>query len=99
MLVFLVVHILDTMLVGFGPELYDQAVGTLYRNPVARVGEVVLVAALVYHSANGLRIIALDFWEGAIRLQRQLWYVAWALFLLLFVPAAVVMLRPLFQRA
>jgi succinate dehydrogenase / fumarate reductase cytochrome b subunit len=97
-LIFLALHILDTMLVGFGPELYDHAIETLYRNPVARVGEVLLVAALLYHAANGLRITATDLWEGAERIQRQLWYGVWALFVLLFVPAAFVMLRPLFER-
>ena len=98
-LVFLILHVLDTMLVGFGAEAYDHAVESLYRNPVGRVGEVLLVAALVYHSANGLRIIATDFWEGATRVQRQLWYGVWALFGIMFVPAAVIMLRPLFVRA
>jgi succinate dehydrogenase / fumarate reductase cytochrome b subunit len=95
-LIFLVLHILDTALVGLGPELYDHAIETLYRNPVARVGEVLLVAALLYHATNGLRITALDFWEEADRLQQRLWYVSWGLFALTFVPAAVVMLRPLF---
>src|SRR5438874_9080089 len=98
-LVFLILHIFDTMLVGFGPAAYDHTVESLYRNPIGRVGEVLLVAALVYHSANGLRIIAIDFWESAARLQRQLWYCVWALFLALFVPAALIMLRPLFVRA
>ena len=98
-LIFLVLHIADTMLVGFGPQFYDHAVESLYRNPVGRGGEVLLVAALVYHSANGLRIIAIDFWDGATRIQRQLWYAAWAVFLVTFLPAAFIMLRPLFVRA
>ncbi len=98
-LVFLVLHVFDTMLVGFGPEAYNHTVETLYRNPVGRIGEVVLVAALVYHAANGLRIIAIDFWDGATRLQRQLWYGVWVVFGMLLVPAAIIMLRPLFVRA
>jgi len=32
-------------------------------------------------------------------MQRQLWYGVWALFALMFLPAAFVMLRPLFARA
>jgi succinate dehydrogenase / fumarate reductase cytochrome b subunit len=95
-LVFLILHIVDTMLVGFGPALYDHAIETLYRNPFARVGEVVLVAALLYHAANGLRITIIDFWPNAETLQRQLWYTVWVLFFVMFIPAAFVMLRPLF---
>jgi succinate dehydrogenase / fumarate reductase, cytochrome b subunit len=97
-LIFLAVHILDIMLVNFGPAVFNGTVEALYRNPFARVGEVLLVAALVYHSANGLRIIAIDFWDGASRRQQRLWYGVWALFALLFVPAAIIMLRPLFVR-
>lgn len=97
-LLFLVLHIVDTMLVGFGPAVYNHAIESLYRNPVARLGEVLLVAALVYHTANGLRLIAIDFWEGGALVQRQLWYAAWLLFAALFLPAAFVMLRPLFVR-
>ena len=94
-LIFLALHIFDTLLVSFGPEVYDHTIQTLYRNPVARLGEVLLVAALVYHAANGLRIIALDFWDGAIAFQRQLWWGVWGLFLVTFLPAAAIMLRPL----
>jgi succinate dehydrogenase / fumarate reductase, cytochrome b subunit len=96
-LLFLALHVFDTLLVGFGPAVYDHTIQTLYRNPLARLGEVVLVAALVYHSANGLRIIVLDFWDGAARRQRQLWYAAWGLFAIVFLPAAAVMLRPIFM--
>ena len=98
-LLFLALHIVDIGLVNFGPDVFNYSVATLYRNPLARVGEVLLVAAVVYHAANGLRIIAVDVWDGASRYQRQLWYAVWGLFLALFGPAAVLMLRPLFGPA
>jgi hypothetical protein len=43
-----------------------------------------------------LRIILIDFVETATRIQRQLWYAVWATFLVLFLPAAFFMLRPVF---
>jgi succinate dehydrogenase / fumarate reductase, cytochrome b subunit len=94
-LLFLFLHILDTALVGFGPEAYESFV-FVYRLPVFRVMEVALAAAVLYHGINGLRIIVMDFVDEASRAQRQLWYVAWAVFLVLFVPTAFLMLRPVF---
>lgn len=94
-LLFLVLHIVDTFLVGFGPEVYDRVVA-LYKTPFMRVMEVGLVAAVVYHAVNGIRVILIDFWSGGTRYQRQLFWGEIVLFLALFIPAAYIMLRPLF---
>lgn len=93
-LFFLFLHVLDTALVGFGPEAYD-AVIALYRAPAVRILEVVLVAAVLFHALNGLRIILIDFWPRAVAIQRQLFWAVVVGFLVLFVPAALAMLRPL----
>jgi succinate dehydrogenase / fumarate reductase cytochrome b subunit len=63
---------------------------------VFRVLEVALSGAVLYHGINGIRIILIDFVERATRIQRQLWYAVWASFLVLFLPAAFIMLRPVF---
>jgi succinate dehydrogenase / fumarate reductase cytochrome b subunit len=94
-MLFLFLHVLDTSLVGLGPAAYESFV-SLYRHPVFRVLEVVLVGAVLYHGLNGLRIILVDFLDAATRVQRPLWYVVWSGFLLLFLPSAFVMLRPVF---
>lgn len=96
-LVFLFAHVLDTMLVGFGPEIYDS-VTMIYHNAIARVGEVILAGAVLYHGYNGIRVILIDFWSGAARIQRQLWYGVWVLFFVTFLPAAYFMLRPIIAR-
>lgn len=70
---FLLVHVLDTALIRLSPEAYDAVIGT-YKNPIMGLGEVALVAAIVYHAFNGLRIIAVDLWPWATRHQRQLWW-------------------------
>ncbi|MCH7985312.1 MAG: succinate dehydrogenase, cytochrome b556 subunit, partial [Acidobacteria bacterium] len=38
-LLFLVIHILDTFVIVFGPETYDKVMA-LYRHPLFRVSEV-----------------------------------------------------------
>lgn len=70
---FLLVHVLDTALIRVAPDAYDAVIGT-YKNPIMGFGEIALVAAVVYHAFNGLRIIAVDLWPWATRHQRQLWW-------------------------
>jgi len=90
---FLLLHVVDTSLVGLGPGTYDTFV-SIYRFPPFRVLEVALVAAVLYHGLNGLRVIAVDFVENTNEIQRQLWWVVWLVFVVLFLPAAFLMLRP-----
>jgi succinate dehydrogenase / fumarate reductase, cytochrome b subunit len=77
---FLLVHVLDTALIRVAPDAYD-AVMSSYKNVIMGLGETVLVAAIVYHAYNGLRIIAVDVWPWATRHQRQLWWGVLALWL------------------
>lgn len=93
-LVFLFIHIIDTMLVHWGPAVYNRVIA-IYRLPVFRVGEVVLVAAVLFHALNGIRIILIDFWPVTTRYHRQMFYIAMALFVIAMIPATYVMLRPL----
>ena len=64
----------------------------LYRNPVFRVGEVGLVAAVLYHAINGVRICITDFWPQTMAFHRKLNYAVGILFTVTFIPAAVYML-------
>ncbi len=68
---FLFAHVLDTALVRVDAETYDAVVGT-YKNPVVNLLEVGLVAAVLFHALNGLRVMAVDFWEKGTRWHRQL---------------------------
>ena len=58
---FLFVHVLDTALVRVSPEDYDKVVAT-YKTPIVSLLEYGLVAAILFHALNGLRIIAVDYW-------------------------------------
>ena len=85
---FLLVHVLDTALVRVSPEAYNEVIGT-YKNPIVGLGELGLVAAILFHAFNGLRIMAVDFWSQGPRYQRQLLYGVGALWVVLFVPFAI----------
>lgn len=86
---FLLVHVLSIMLITFGPEVYDHSVA-FYAIPYLIPMEVALVGAVVYHSLNGLRIMAIDFWAPGVRRQRQMWYAAVVGSVLLTAPAGII---------
>lgn len=70
---FLLVHILDTALVRVSPEAYN-AVMASYKTPVIGIAELGLVAAILFHGLNGLRITAVDFWSQGIKYQAVLFW-------------------------
>ncbi|WP_235281577.1 succinate dehydrogenase, cytochrome b556 subunit [Microbacterium azadirachtae] len=79
---FLLVHVLDTSLIRVSPEAYDAVLGT-YKNPIMGLGETVLVAAIVFHALNGLRIILVDVWSKGAQYQRQMFWIVIGLWLVL----------------
>jgi len=76
---FLLVHVLDTSLVRISPEAYNDVIGT-YKNPIMGLGEAGLVAAIVFHAFNGIRIILVDFWAKGPKYQRVMLWVVIGLF-------------------
>jgi succinate dehydrogenase / fumarate reductase cytochrome b subunit len=66
----------------------------LFKNLPARIGEVVLMAALVYHALNGIRVIAMDFWPGLTIYYRPLVYGVIAATVIAMIPLGLLMLRP-----
>jgi len=88
---FLLIHIVDIALIGWGPEVFNRLL-FLYRNPVFRVGEVMLVAAVLYHAINGIRICIIDFWPETMSAHRKLTFAVGVVFVVVFIPTAVYML-------
>ncbi len=86
---FLLVHILSIMLIGFGPEVYDHSV-EFYSIPFLIPMEIALVGAVIYHSLNGIRILLIDFWEMGVRRQRQLYWAALIGTVALTLPSAII---------
>ncbi|QKW19884.1 succinate dehydrogenase, cytochrome b556 subunit [Kitasatospora sp. NA04385] len=72
---FLFAHVLDTALVRVSPEAYDSVIST-YKIPLVNLMEYGLVAAILFHALNGLRVVAVDFWAKGPKYQKQmLWTV------------------------
>jgi succinate dehydrogenase / fumarate reductase cytochrome b subunit len=61
------------------PHSYNQVIDT-YKNPVMGLGEAGLVAAIVFHAFNGIRIILVDFWSKGAKYQRTMLWIVVGLF-------------------
>jgi succinate dehydrogenase / fumarate reductase cytochrome b subunit len=78
-LLFLFAHIVDTALVGWGPDAYNRVVA-VYHHPIVQIMELGLVAAVIYHALNGLRVMIVDFWPKAALHNSKLVFGTLALF-------------------
>jgi succinate dehydrogenase / fumarate reductase cytochrome b subunit len=96
-LLFLLIHILDTALIMLGPDKYNRVIA-IYQNPLFRVSEVGLFAAVLYHALNGVRIVIMDFSPSATLYQRRLFWIAVAVFASAMIPVSFLMLSPVLSR-
>ncbi len=71
---FLLLHVIDISLVMFGPDGPFDAFLVFYHNWPFRVGLIAVIAGVVYHGLNGLRIIVMDFTTWGVHYQKALWY-------------------------
>ncbi len=88
---FLLGHIVDTSLVGYGPGVYDTW-ATVYHNPVVRIFELLLVGTVIYHALNGIRVTIIDFWDKGSLYQERIFWGMVVLFFVLFGPSVWLML-------
>lgn len=89
-LFFLIIHVIDTSWVYFFPELYEEAI-RIYQTPLFTIGEFALVAAVVYHAFNGLRIAILDARPQWWAHQARAGQIVWLATIVVLVPAFVLM--------
>ncbi len=89
---FLLAHVLDTALVRVSPESYNRIMDT-YKTPLVNLMEVGLVGAVLFHALNGLRVMAIDFWEKGTRYQKQMTYAVLTVFVAVMVPGTYFMIE------
>jgi succinate dehydrogenase / fumarate reductase, cytochrome b subunit len=80
---------LDAAMLRVSPGTYNAVIHD-YQTPVVGVMEYGLVAAVVFHGLNGIRVILVDFWSQGPRYQRVMFWVVGAVFVVVMVPAGVV---------
>jgi succinate dehydrogenase / fumarate reductase, cytochrome b subunit len=94
-LLFLLVHIVDISLLGFGPAVYNEGIA-LFGTPIVRFISLALIGAVFFHALNGIRIMLVDFVAGAARYQRSMFWAVMLLTFLGFIPIAYFVLAPIF---
>jgi succinate dehydrogenase / fumarate reductase, cytochrome b subunit len=87
---FLFVHVIDTALVRVSPQAYNEVVGT-YKTPLVGLMEAGLVAAVLYHALNGIRVILIDSWWQGPRYQRLMLWIVAAVFVVVLAAALIVL--------
>lgn len=93
---FILLHIVDVSLINVHHgKTYDE-VHQIYGNILLRLFEVGLLFGLVYHALNGLRIVMVDFFPGAVKNQVRLFSIVIGLTALLTVIGGVIILKPFF---
>jgi succinate dehydrogenase / fumarate reductase cytochrome b subunit len=89
-LLFLTIHVWDTATAFYSPQLYEWFVAVFKWPPIA-IGEIPLMAAVLYHAFNGIRISILDYKPELWKHQKKSTQITWGLFLILFIPISLFM--------
>lgn len=95
-LLFLFAHIVDTALVGWGPDVYNRVVA-VYHHPIVQIMELGLVGAVIYHALNGLRVMVIDFWPKASIHNSKMVFAVLALFAAAMLPITWLMGRRILE--
>ena len=93
---FLLLHVIDVSLVNLDTDLYNE-VHELYGNVMLRLFEVGLLGALLFHAFNGLRIVMIDFFPGAIRSEKIMFKIVVFFTVILTVVGGFVILKPFLE--
>jgi succinate dehydrogenase / fumarate reductase cytochrome b subunit len=80
---FLLVHVLDTSLVRVSPEAYNSVMAS-YKTLIMGLGEMGLVAAILFHALNGIRIILVDFWRKGTKYANLMFWIVIIVAVVLF---------------
>jgi succinate dehydrogenase / fumarate reductase cytochrome b subunit len=91
-ILFLFAHVVDTAVIGWGPNAYNRVLSA-YENPYVRMLELGLVAMVIYHSLNGIKILLIDFFPSLTIRIRALGITTAAVFVLSMIPITYIMVH------
>ena len=86
--VFLLVHVADNLTLRVSPAAYDEVIHT-YKTLIMGIGEIGLVAAILGHGFNGIRIVILDFWSKGIEKSKLMLWIVVVLWVLAMIPFVI----------
>jgi succinate dehydrogenase / fumarate reductase cytochrome b subunit len=86
---YLIVHV-HTIRDLKNPETFDDALKT-FGSPLFKLGEIALLATVILHALNGVRLTLVDMGVGITRQRQVFWYFAIGFGFVLFLAGAVPM--------
>ena len=95
-ILFLFAHVVDTAVIGWGPEAYERVVA-VYEDPIIRLLEYGLVAAVLYHAINGTKILLIDFFPSLAKNIRDIGFATFVIFLASMIPVTIIMGKQIFD--
>jgi succinate dehydrogenase / fumarate reductase cytochrome b subunit len=87
---FLTLHVVDTSWAVFYPDLYVHAIAA-YQSPLFTIGEFALVASVVYHALNGIRIVVIDYRPKWWKFQQRAALIVFGLSVIILIPTFILM--------
>lgn len=84
---YLLLHIWDLRGAQRGAEAFDEALA-VFQSPFWKVMDLLLLAAVLFHGLNGIRLLMFDAGRG-LRNQRQLFWIAFGLTIAIFIFSSV----------
>jgi succinate dehydrogenase / fumarate reductase cytochrome b subunit len=94
--VFLAFHIVDIFLMAFGPEVFEPLLIFYHQFLFQLLIVFGLYLGALYHGLNGMRVVIIDFWPKLSKKQAQLWRIQMVVFLIIYIPSAIIMLSAMF---
>lgn len=95
-LLFLVIHVVETGIIIYSPDFYDSAL-SLYKHPLFRFAELAIFFSVLFHAVNGTRIVVQDFWPMVMHRHRQLALATVIITVLAMVPVTWMMVGPILR--
>jgi succinate dehydrogenase / fumarate reductase cytochrome b subunit len=86
---YLIVHV-HTIRDLKNPATFDDALRT-FGTPLFKLGEIALLATVILHALNGIRLTLVDMGVGLTRQRQMFWYFAIGFGLVLFLAGSVPM--------
>jgi succinate dehydrogenase / fumarate reductase, cytochrome b subunit len=97
-LLFLLIHIVDISLLGFGPAVYNDGI-RVFDFWIARILSLAVIAAVLFHAFNGVRVMIIDFLSRGAHYQRIMFFAALALAIVCFIIMGIFVIMPIFHAA
>jgi len=89
LVVYLLIHV-HTIRDLQNPEKFDDALA-MFRKPIFKLGEIGLLATVILHALNGIRLTMVDMGVGLSKQRQLFWYFAVAVGAILFLAGAIPM--------